>query len=651
MTENIRFGSVINLKKLSITERSEAEKQANLCFKCMTGKHCARYCKSKLKCGIEGCERNHNRMLHNRQTVTYELIQSPDQTSETNLANETAWSVKGLLQVAPLRIYAEDGIFVETKAVCDTASSQTWIDEDLIQSLRLEGRNTSMSVTGVHGTNSIDCLKVPVKIGPANEVSDTIKIIASSYKDLVVGTWVYNVIELTLGQLRSLERRIAKNESLKMKYSDSIKKDLAKIYISLLEKGELERQDVWYLPHHPVVNPRKPIGPDGGDFLGNIGCSDDEDYLGENRKLIQAQGDNQQNANDVAASSQRKYSNSWLGSLMSQGNSRKDGVFGSAPVRQLSGPVSSNQGQHRPRVPPENELDAKTSFINSVASVRSSGIHGTICHSRKDVNETNLADPRSKVGLADSRRYTQSLTSVCKNGVTQNNYPFQDGTIRFRENCVALTADIEEKFLQIQVPEQQRRYLRFLWTDEDGKLMPYQYNRHVFGVKSSPTCANYTLQQFAKLFGLKHPIASQVIMDNFYVDDMLLSVHTIEQASKVIHDLKSLKDVNETNLADPRSKVGLADSRRYTQSLTSGCKNGVTQNNYPFQDGTISENNASYRKMFRHISEQLKALWKRWMSEYLPSLQRRAKWRTESGAEIKVGDLVWMVDEKDGYFN
>ena len=39
------------------------------------------------------------------------------------------------------------------------------------------------------------------------------------------------------------------------------------------------------------------------------------------------------------------------------------------------------------------------------------------------------------------------------------------------------------------------------------------------------------------------------------------------------------------------------------------------------------------------------------MSEYLPSLQRRAKWRTESGADIKVGDLVWLVDEKESYFN
>ena len=78
-------------------------------------------------------------MLHNRQTVTQEVIQSPDQISVINLINEAAWSVKGLLQVAPFRIYAEDGNFVETKAVCDTASSsQTWIEEKLMQSLGLE---------------------------------------------------------------------------------------------------------------------------------------------------------------------------------------------------------------------------------------------------------------------------------------------------------------------------------------------------------------------------------------------------------------------------------------------------------------------------------------------------------------------------------
>ena len=72
------------------------------------------------------------------------------------------------------------------------------------------------------------------------------------------------------------------------------------------------------------------------------------------------------------------------------------------------------------------------------------------------------------------------------------------------------------------------------------KLTRYQYNRHIFGAKTSPTCASYALQQCAKLFGMEHPIASQVVMDNFYVDDMLLSVHTTEQASEVIQELKSL---------------------------------------------------------------------------------------------------------------
>ena len=70
------------------------------------------------------------------------------------------------------------------------------------------------------------------------------------------------------------------------------------------------------------------------------------------------------------------------------------------------------------------------------------------------------------------------------------------GTIfRFREGPVALTADIESMFLQVQVPEQHRSCLRFLWrprTTEPAQI--YEYQRQVFGAKSSPTCANYALK-------------------------------------------------------------------------------------------------------------------------------------------------------------
>ena len=36
---------------------------------------------------------------------------------------------------------------------------------------------------------------------------------------------------------------------------------------------------------HPE-NSEKPVVPDSGDFLGNISCSDDEDYLGEKKKNL-----------------------------------------------------------------------------------------------------------------------------------------------------------------------------------------------------------------------------------------------------------------------------------------------------------------------------------------------------------------------------
>ena len=55
----------------------------------------------------------------------------------------------------------------------------------------------------------------------------------------------------------------------------------------------------------------------------------------------------------------------------------------------------------------------------------------------------------------------------------------------------------------------------------------------------------------------------------------------------------------------------------------------------------FSGTEASYRKMFRDQSSILIAVWNRWMSEYLPSLQQRTKWAREKINEPKKGVLVW----------
>ena len=79
--------------------------------------------------------------------------------------------------------------------------------------------------------------------------------------------WAEDNIELpnnyfsALDQLKSLEKRLTKDQTLREKYSNTIKEDLDKGYVVSVKdahKVESRSEREWYLPHHLVVNPNKP---------------------------------------------------------------------------------------------------------------------------------------------------------------------------------------------------------------------------------------------------------------------------------------------------------------------------------------------------------------------------------------------------------
>ena len=79
--------------------------------------------------------------------------------------------------------------------------------------------------------------------------------------------WAEDNIELpnnffsALVQLKSLEKRLTKDQTLREKYSNTIKEDLDKGYVVGVKdahKVESRSEREWYLPHHPIVNPNKP---------------------------------------------------------------------------------------------------------------------------------------------------------------------------------------------------------------------------------------------------------------------------------------------------------------------------------------------------------------------------------------------------------
>ena len=116
------------------------------------------------------------------------------------------------------------------------------------------------------------------------------------------------------------------------------------------------------------------------------------------------------------------------------------------------------------------------------------------------------------------------------------------GTIfRFREEPIALTADIESMFLQVQVPEQDRSALRFLWRPNVNEpVQIYEYQRHVFGAKNSPTCANNALKRGGIDNEYEFPIAAKAIHNNFYMDGLTKSVETAKEGIEVFNQLQPL---------------------------------------------------------------------------------------------------------------
>ena len=55
----------------------------------------------------------------------------------------------------------------------------------------------------------------------------------------------------------------------------------------------------------------------------------------------------------------------------------------------------------------------------------------------------------------------------------------------------------------------------------------------IFGAKSSPTCANYALQHVARDNTKESPQITKLIRRNFYIDDFVKSVPSLEQAVEI----------------------------------------------------------------------------------------------------------------------
>lgn len=116
--------------------------------------------------------------------------------------------------------------------------------------------------------------------------------------------------------------------------------------------------------------------------------------------------------------------------------------------------------------------------------------------------------------------------------------------LRFRQEPVAMMADIESMFYQVRVPDEDADLLRFLWWpdgDKTKEAAEYRMCVHLFGATSSPSCASYALRRTAEGGATNTSAeATQTVLKNFYIDDCLKSVPTEKEAVKLAKELMTL---------------------------------------------------------------------------------------------------------------
>ncbi|XP_073811701.1 uncharacterized protein [Musca autumnalis] len=113
-------------------------------------------------------------------------------------------------------------------------------------------------------------------------------------------------------------------------------------------------------------------------------------------------------------------------------------------------------------------------------------------------------------------------------------------TLKWRFFKFVYNADITKMYRQILVNPSQTRYQRILFrTSPRGPIEDFELLTVTFGVNCAPFLAIRTLLQLAEDVKETHPLASQILQNNMYVDDVLAGGHTVEEAVTSMNQLNS----------------------------------------------------------------------------------------------------------------
>ncbi|XP_060602645.1 uncharacterized protein LOC132755746 [Ruditapes philippinarum] len=577
------LASCHRFKKMTLTDRKKYVVKNRLCFNCLKRNHMSNECRKEKSCTIPDCSSKHHTLLHSWFPVGSD--KSVTQPSINCTATNGSFS-KTCLGIIPVTVKGRDGYFCQTYALLDDGADKTLCDEKLIRKLNISSRPVTFQISTVNSTrNAIHGKEVDLTVSPISGESEvklhnvwTVKQLPISTRSAATADDIRNIpylSDLNIPNVNVNEVMLligtdtpVAHIPLEIRTGSSNEPYAVRTQLGWAVRGPIPYNNS---KHNKSDNKRTPINI-------NFGQSSDA--------ILQQQLERMWTSDFNDASYNEKNSMSVedkraLG-IMESTLSRVNGHYEMGlPWRQDDTKLPNNLVLAHARL---NHLKRKLSRDNVLHEMYTKTMTDYIDKgfakevTNKDTNSEQIwylpHHPVANVNKPGKVRVVFDCAAKYK-GISLNSQLLQGPDMmnslvgvltRFRQEKVALSADIEAMFHQVCVCEKDCDALRFLWwPGGDLSITPMTYcmKVHLFGATSSPSCAAYALRRTAIDNAERfEPAVLSTVKRNFYVDDCLKSVESEDKAVKLAADLQSLM-----SLGGFRVTKWISNSRRVLNTI------------------------------------------------------------------------------------
>lgn len=541
--------------RLPVTDRKAATRSRGLCDNCFQKGHVSRECPKRKFCSVQGCTTRykHSTLLHPSYSPAPKQNQNVPLQNQPNIPTGHTYSATSsaavCLKVVPVKIVTDSGE-LQTFALLDNCSDVTMCSKGLLRKLWIRGRDEQVSLNTVSGKAQRKVVqKAKLKISSLDNYERLDLDEVWAVDDLnIPSDCIARQSDITrLPHFAGIELSPTSAEKIEL----LIGGNHPSVFWTLDERRGARNEPIavktifgW-----TATGPVKRRGQKAVFNSNFVRLSLDENL----RRMWQTEFNDIPSLRPAMSVEDHEALN-----LMSRSTKKDGGHYEvSLPWRHDPPPLPNNRQMAETRLQSlkrrmKKDPDLHSRYTAEMTKYLDQGFAEEVKHEHSSVQwylpHHSVTHPRKpdkvRVVFDCSASYKgSSLNQELLQGPDLMN-DLSGVLMRFRQHPVALSADIEAMFHQVRVTPKDTDALRFLWwKDGDITQEPTEYRMrvHLFGATSSPSVCCFALRKTAE--DNAHLYSSETIeavLRNFYMDDCLKSVETIEEAIKIQEELRNL---------------------------------------------------------------------------------------------------------------